>query len=33
MEQKNYQTAKKQGLSPEEFVTKNSNYFKELTEN
>jgi len=29
---KNYQTAKKQGLSPEEFVTKNSNYFKELTE-
>ncbi len=28
---KNYQTAKKQGLSPKEFVDKNSSCFKELT--
>ena len=29
---KNYQTAKKQGLSPKAFVSKNSSYFKELAE-
>ena len=28
---KNYQTAKKEGVNPQEFVDKNSNYFKELT--
>jgi methionyl-tRNA synthetase len=28
---KNYQTAKKEGLTPQEFVDKNSGYFKELT--
>ena len=28
---KNYQTAKKEGLSPKEFVDKNSSYFKEMT--
>ena len=28
---KNYQTAKKEGISPQKFVDKNSAYFKELT--
>lgn len=28
---KNYKTAKEQGLSPQEFVDKNSGYFRELT--